>query len=151
MGKLRCAEAAADTPQPQAEQESGSGLKVTADPFESHAQSLISSDSADKVRKIKYTPSQEQQPDTLVDSAFQEQGQSIRKKAYGKRREKKEKKGVVNTCESVEGIAESLSSHVVIAGFVAATPGAIHCKNRQGGSQNLDKSEHDIPGKAEYG
>ncbi len=70
MGKSRCAEPAADTPQPQAGQESGGGLKVTAYPFESHAQSLISSDSADQVREVKYTPSQEQQPDALIDSAF---------------------------------------------------------------------------------
>ena len=131
MGKSRCAEPATDTPQPQAEQESGGGLKVTAYPFESHGQSIISSDSADKVREIKYPPSQEQQPDTLIDSAFQEQGQSIRKKANGERREKKEKQGVVNTCESIECIAESLSLHVLTAGRVAATPGAIHCKNRQ--------------------
>jgi len=134
MGKSRCAEPAADIPQPKAEQESGGGLKVTAYPFKSHGQSLISSDSADKVRKIQYTPKQEQQPHTLIDSAFQEQGQSIGKKANGERSGKKEKKSVVNTCESIEGIAESLSSHVVTAGLVAATPGAIHCKNRQGAS-----------------
>jgi hypothetical protein len=47
---------ASDGPEPQADQESGSGLKVTAYPIESLAQSFISSDSADQVGKIEYTP-----------------------------------------------------------------------------------------------
>jgi hypothetical protein len=54
--KLRCAESRADVPEPRADKESGSGLKVTAYPIESLAQSFISSDSADQVGKIEYTP-----------------------------------------------------------------------------------------------
>jgi len=130
MEKSRCAESAADVPEPQADQEPGDRLKIATYPIECRAQSVISNDRADQAGKIEYSPKQEQQSDALIDSAVQEQRESVTEEASSERREKKEEKGVVNASESIECSAESLFLDVVATRFVPTSPGAIDRKNR---------------------